>query len=296
MEMFLQLVLSGLANGAVYSLVALTFCIIFKGTDVVNFATGEMVMLPAFIAYTFLVILKWPAYISLIVTGVLFPILLGFTIERFAIRPLIPAGHLPMVMGTFALLFALRGLARFVWGTDLRTVPSIFAHQALSLHLGSAIVILSPESLAMLLIAPGIMIVFYLFFKYAKLGKMMRASQQNAMGASIVGISILKMFSLSWIIGAIIASWAAILFAPASLVYADMGAKILFKGFAAAILGGFGVVQGAIIGGFLMGVTETLCAGYISTSITDLSSLLIIFIVITLRPTGILGKKAAIKF
>jgi branched-chain amino acid transport system permease protein len=296
MEMFLQLVVSGLANGAIYALIGLTFCIIFKGTDVINFCTGEMVMLSAFVAFTFIVMFKWPVWISIIIAGFLFPVFLGYSIERFAIRPLIPAGHLPMVMGTFALLFAFRGVGRFLWGSDLWTLPSLFGHEPLMLKYGSRILVISRESLVMLVIAPIIMFVLFLFFRFAKLGKMMRASQENAVGASIVGINILRMFSFSWIIGAFIAAWAAILFAPSSLVYSEMGAKVMFKGFAATILGGFGVIPGAIVGGFLMGIIETLCTGYISTSITDLSSLLVIFLVIMIRPRGILGREAVVKF
>ena len=295
MEMFLQLVLSGLANGAIYALVALTFCIVYKGTDVINFATGEMVMLPAFVAFTFIVLWKWPIWLSILIAGFVFPIVLGWLVERWAVRPLIPAGHLPMVMGTFALMFAFRGVGRFVWGSDLWALPSMFGHDPLVLEYSGNMLIISRENMVMLIIAPIIMAVLFLFFRYAKLGKKMRASQENTVGASIVGINILRMFSLSWIIGALIAAWAAILLAPSSLVFAEMGAKVMFKGFAATILGGFGVVPGAIIGGFLLGIIETLCAGYISTAITDLSSLLVIFIIIIIRPRGILGKATVVK-
>jgi len=195
-------------------------------------------------------------------------------------------------MGTFALQFALRGLGRRIWGSDCWPLPSVFGYEPLILPWGDGHqLVISREHLIMLLIAPVIMFFFYLFLKTSKIGKMMRASQGNIMGASLVGISITKMFSLSWIIGCILACWAAVLFAPVSLVYVEMGAKVMFKGFAATILGGFGVVPGAIIGGFMMGLIESLFAGYITTSMTDLSSLLIIFLVINIRPTGILGKK-----
>jgi len=292
MEMFLQLIVSGLANGAIYALIGLTICIIFKGTDVVNFATGEVVMFGAFIAFTFAVLLKWPLSLAVIIVCSIAPVLIGFSIERFIERPLIPAGHLPMVMGTFALQFALRGLGRRIWGSDCWSLPSIFGYEPLVVGLGGAHqLVISREHLVMLVIAPVIMFAFFLFFKKMRLGKMMRASQENIMGASLVGINITRMFSLSWIIGCIIACWAAILFAPVSLVYVEMGAKVMFKGFAATILGGFGVVQGAIIGGLIMGLIESLFAGYVTTAMTDLSSLLIIFLVINIRPTGILGKK-----
>jgi branched-chain amino acid transport system permease protein len=295
MEMFLQLIVSGMANGAIYALIGLTICIIFKGTDVINFAVGEVIMISAFVAFTFSVILKWPVYISAIITGFLFPILLGFSIERFAQRPLIPAGHLPMVMGTFALLFALRGLSRFIWGSDVWALPSLFGHKRLSINFGVGSSVISEDSLFMLIISLIVMIVFFLFFKVTKLGKMMRASQENTLGASIVGIDISRMFSFSWIIGCMIGSWAAVLLAPASLVYAEMGSKLMFKGLAATILGGFGFVPGAIIGGFLMGIVECLSSGYISTTMTDLSSLLVVFLIIIIRPTGIFGKKAVVR-
>jgi len=292
MEMLLQLIVSGLANGAIYALIGLTICVIFKGTDVVNFATGEVIMFGAFIAFTFAVIWKWPLSLAVIIVCSVAPLLMGYSIERFVERPLIPAGHLPMVMGTFALQFTLRGLGRRIWGSDCWSLPSIFGYEPFSISLGGGHqLVISREHLVMLLISPVIMVAFFLFFKVSKLGKMMRASQENIMGASIVGIDITKMFCFSWIIGCILACWAAILFAPVSLVYVEMGAKVMMKGFAATILGGFGVVPGAIIGGFMMGLIEALFAGYVTTTMTDLSSLLVIFLVMNIRPTGILGKK-----
>lgn len=292
MEMFLQLVVSGLANGAVYSLIALTICIIFKGTDVINFATGEAAMFGAFIAFTFAVVWKLPFPLTYFVAGLVIPVIMGFSIERFVARPLIRGGHMTVVIGTFALSFALRGLARRIWGSDFWSLPSMLGTEPISISIGgNYAIILSRESLVMLIASPIAMIVFSLFFKHFKLGKMMRASQENFVGASLVGINIYRMFSFTWVIGCIMASWAGLLLAPASLVYVEMGAKVTFKGFAALVLGGFGVIPGAIIGGFMMGLIEALFSGYITTSMTDLSSFLVIFFIMCIRPTGILGKK-----
>ena len=292
MDMFLQLIVSGLANGSIYSLIGLSLCIIYKGTDVINFATGEVIMLGAFCLFTFAAVWKWPLSLGYIIAALIIPVLLGFNIERFVVRPLIPAGHLPMVMGTFALQFALRGLGRRIWGSDYWPIPTMFGNEPLLFSLGGDhLLVLSRESLIMLLISPVIMIIFFLFFKLSKLGKMMRASMENPMGASVVGINVKKMFNFSWIIGCIVACWAGLLLAPASLVYVEMGAKVMFKGLAANVLGGFGVVPGAIIGGLMMGLIESLFGGYVTTTMTDLSSLLIIFLVLAIRPTGILGKK-----
>jgi branched-chain amino acid transport system permease protein len=291
MEMFLQLIVSGLANGAIYALIALTICIVFKGTDVTNFATGELAMMGAFVAFTCVIIWGWPIYLAVVMVGLIFPVLLGFSIERFAERPLIPAGHLPMVMGTMALQFGLRGLARLIWGGDIKAIPALFGSEPFSMTLGTITLVMSRENLVMLLFSPVIMVVFFLFFQLTKLGKMMRASQENPLGASIVGIDILKMFSFTWIIGCVLACWAALLFAPISLVYVEIGAKVMIKGFAATILGGFGVIPGAIIGGLMMGVIEVLFAGYVTTTMADLSSLLVIFLVMVMRPTGLMGKR-----
>ncbi len=292
MDMLLQLLVSGLANGAIYSLIALAICIIYKGTDVINFATGEVVMFGAFFAVTLAIVWKFPLNVAYIIAASTIPVAIGFGIERFVERPLIPEGELTMFMGTFALTFALRGLARYIWGSDFWYLPSIFETEPLSLSLGAShLLLLSRESLIMLLVSPGIMVVFYLFFKFCKLGKMMRASQENKVGAALVGIDIYKMFRYTWIIGCLVACWAGLLLSPASSVYVEMGAKLTLKGLAATILGGFGVVPGAIIGGFIMGLIEALFAGYVTTTMTDLSSLLVIFLVINIRPTGILGKK-----
>ena len=296
MDFFLQLILSGLANGAVYSLIALTICIIYKGTDIINFATGEVAMFGAFFAFTFAVIWRFPLSVTYLVAALIIPVLMGINIERFVSRPMIPGGHLTMVVGTFALSFALRGLARLIWGSDVWSLPSVFGTEPISVSLGgNHILILSKENLIMLLASPLVMVAFSVFFKFCKLGKMIRASQENSVGASLTGVDIYKMFRFTWIIGCILACWAGLLLAPISLVYVEMGTKVTFRGFAALVLGGFGVIPGAIVGGFIMGLIEALFGGYITSSMTDVSSLIVIFLVMCICPAGILGKRKITK-
>lgn len=290
--MFLDLVISGLSSGSIYAIVAMGMVIVYKATTVVNFAHGETFMLGSFLAYMFLVSFGMPYLVS-INLAVAITMLVGIITERIAYRPLIRASIISMVLCTVGFSIVLKGLARFIWGGkgEFIPFPPVFEIEPIRLWRLS----ISPQHILILLGAISFMLMFGIFFRVTKLGKMMRATAENKRAASLVGIRIEKVFSIIWGVGALAGATAGVLSAPVTLLYPDMGTYVLIKAFAASVLGGMDSILGAILGGFCMGVIENLAGGYISTALVDISPFIIIIVILILRPTGFLGSKEITK-
>ncbi|MGE0314292.1 MAG: branched-chain amino acid ABC transporter permease [Lautropia sp.] len=285
----ITLVVAGFANGSLYALVALGLVLIYKTQDVVNFAHGEILMVGAFFGYTIAQILGWPYPIAL-VTAVLLCGVLGAVIERVAFRRLAHEHHITLAMVTVGLSFSLKGVARVPFGEDIYTFPPMFK-DASPIVVGSAVI--SPQSLLIIGVAIAMSLLLYFFFRLTTIGKQMRATQQNLMGAKYVGINTGRVFSSTWALACAAGGAAGVLAAPVSLLYPDMGTNFLLKGFAAAVLGGFESIPGAIIGGLLIGVIEMLFGGYVSTAFQHVSAFCIIIVVLFVRPYGLFGQKSA---
>jgi branched-chain amino acid transport system permease protein len=283
----LTLVVAGLANGSLYALVALGLVLIYKTQDVVNFAHGEILMVGAFIGYTVFQILGWSYPLALIV-AVLLCGLMGALIERLAFRRLASEHHITLAMVTVGLSFTLKGAARLPFGADIYTFPPLFKDTA-PIVLGSAVI--SPQSLVIIGVAVLLTLLLFFFFRSTTMGKQMRATQQNLMGAKLVGINTGRIFAGTWALACAAGGAAGVLAAPVSLLYPDMGTNFLLKGFAAAVLGGFESIPGAIVGGLLIGVIELLFGGYVSTAFQHVSAFCIIIIVLFVRPHGLFGRK-----
>ena len=283
----LTLIVAGLANGALYALVALGLVLIYKTQDVVNFAHGEILMVGAFIGYTVAQMFHWPYPVALIVSVLLCGVL-GAVIERTAFRRLAHEHHITLAMVTVGLSFTLKGLARLPFGADIYTFPPLFKDTA-PIVLGSAVI--SPQSLVTIGVAIALTLLLFFFFRSTTMGKQMRATQQNLMGAQLVGINTGRIFAGTWALACAAGGAAGVLAAPVSLLYPDMGSNFLLKGFAAAVLGGFESVPGAIVGGLLIGVIEMLFGGYVSTAFQHVSAFCIIIIVLFVRPYGLFGQK-----
>ena len=284
----LTLVVAGLANGSLYALVALGLVLIYKTQDVVNFAHGEVLMIGAFIGYIVFQLLGWSYPIALVIAVIACGVL-GALIERIAFRPLSDQHHITLAMVTVGLSFALKGAARIPFGQDIYTFPPLFKDTP-PIIVGTAVI--SPQSLVTIGVAVLLAAAMFVFFRSTTMGKQMRATQQNLMGARLVGINTGRIFSATWALACVAGGAAGVLAAPVSLLYPDMGANFLLKGFAAAVLGGFESVPGAIVGGLLIGVIEMLFGGYVSTAFQHLSVFVIIIIVLFIRPQGLFGRKA----
>lgn len=290
--MLLNLIVSGLSNGGVYALVAMGLVAVYKATTVVNFAHGEGFMVAGFLAYTLHVLVGLP-YPAAIVGAVAGAALLGVATERLAFRPLLRASVVSLVLATTGFAFVLRGVARYLWGgkgTDV-PFPPVFGYQAITI--GDLVV--TSQHLVVLACAVTTMLAFLVFFRYTRLGLMMRATAENQRAAALVGIRIERISSITWGVGVALGGVAGVLAAPLTLLYPDMGGPLLIKAFAAALLGGLGSLLGAVIGGFSLGVIENLAGGYVHTSVIDLAPFVLIILVLLLRPTGLLGRRATVK-
>lgn len=282
--MFYQVILSGIAAGSIYALVALGFVLIYKATDVVNFAQGEMVMLGAYLGVTFYTIMKLP-FVAVFVIVLLSTCFYGMLVERAACRPLMKQSVLTIIIATIAVGIMMRSGARLVWGPELWPFPPIMSRTPI--HIGSALI--TPEGLGIIAIAVAAMSMFYFFFKYTKVGKAMRATSQNQNASALMGVNVKGIFSLTWAISASLGALGGILLAPLQPVSPNMG-FIAIPAFAAAIIGGFESLPGAVIGGFLVGIIQNLSGYYISTVLKDIIAFLLLIAILMVKPSGLFGK------
>jgi branched-chain amino acid transport system permease protein len=288
--LFSYLLMSGVTTGALYGLVALGFVVINKATGVINFAQGEFFMFAGFIAWMSHVQFGI-GYFASFALAVAFGFLLGCLTDRIAFRPIAKTDVVSLVLATVGIAFVLKGLARTIWGgkADYLAFPPITSPDPIML--GNIMVI--PQQLAVLAGTVTILLLFTAFFRLTRAGKMMQATADNARAAALVGIRIDRVYTLAFGVGAAIAAAAAVLTAPLTLLYPDIGFAFFLKGFAAAVLGGLSSLPGAVLGGLIVGIAESMAGGYIHSSVTELSPFLVIMAVLVLRPSGLLGARQA---
>ena len=290
MLLFSYLLMSGVTTGALYGLVALGFVVVNKATGVINFAQGEFFMFAGFIAWMSHVQFGI-GYFASFALAVAFGFLLGCLTDRIAFRPIAKTDVVSLVLATVGIAFVLKGLARTIWGgkADYLAFPPITSPDPIML--GNIMVI--PQQLAVLAGTVTILLLFTAFFRLTRAGKMMQATADNARAAALVGIRIDRVYTLAFGVGAAIAAAAAVLTAPLTLLYPDIGFAFFLKGFAAAVLGGLSSLPGAVLGGLIVGIAESMAGGYIHSSVMELSPFLVIMAVLVLRPSGLLGPRQA---
>ena len=286
MELFTYLLLSGLTTGSLYALIALGIVVVNKSTGMINFAHGELFMFSGFVAWM-LHVQMGMGYLPSFAIAVAVGFALGAVTNLIAARPMRNADVVGLVLATIGLAFVFRGAARVIWGGkgDYLSFPPITSPDPVTI--GGVMVI--PQQIAVLAGAIVIMMVFAAFFRLTRAGKMMQATADNAKASRLVGIRIDRIYMLSFGTGAAIAAAAAVLMAPLTLLYPDMGFSFFIKGFAAAVLGGLTSLPGAVLGGFCIGIIEALAGGYISSSFMEVSAFIVIMFVLVLRPTGLLS-------
>ena len=280
MEVF-QLLVSGISQGCVYGLIALGFVLIYKATEMVNFAQGDMMMLGAYVAFTYINLLGLPFFWGFLAT-VMTMALIGMFIERALLRPMIGEPPFAVLMITIGLGFILRAVAGAVWGNDTKAISNPFVGGVV--RLGE--VSMGYENLAIVGGTVILCALLFSFFRFTRLGVAMQAASQNQLAAYYVGIPVKRIYSLVWAMSAAIAATAGILVAPVSLVEPVMG-FIGIKAFAAAIVGGFGSLPGAIVGGLLVGVVEQFAGLYLPTGFAETSAYVILLLMLFVRPEGI---------
>ncbi len=285
---FAQQVVSGTAIGCVYALVALGFVLIYKATEVVNFAQGELMMVGAFLAYTFIVILGlgfwFGALLALLVTA-----LLGGALDRVVMRPMVGQPVFAIIMVTIGIGFMFRSLVSMTpgWGVDTYTIETPFYGKVV--NLGD--LVLSQDHLAIIVLTMALVAVLFAFFRYTRLGVAMQATSQNQLAAYYMGIPVKNVFSMIWALSAAVAAFAGILLAPIAFVHVNMG-FLGIKAFPAAVLGGFGSIPGAIVGGLIIGIVEALAGFYLPEGFKDVAAYIVLLAVLIVRPQGLFGEIA----
>jgi branched-chain amino acid transport system permease protein len=279
---------AGVSLGCVYALVALGFVLIYKATETVNFAQGDLMMLGAFFALTASspLMLNWP-YWATILFAVLAMAAVGMLTERLVLRPVLGQPAFTVVMITIGVGYVVRGVVTMVpgWGTDTYQIPTPFSEDVWR----AGGVIVPVQQLMVIAMTASLCAVLYVFFRYSKLGVAMQATSQNQLAAYYMGIPVRRVNMLIWGLSAGVAAFAGILLAPATFVHSNMG-FIGLKAFPAAVVGGFGSVPGAIVGGLIIGVVEALAGYYLPEGFKDVAAYVVVLVVLIVWPSGIFGE------
>jgi branched-chain amino acid transport system permease protein len=290
MEILLQLVFTGLGVGSIYALVALGFVLIYRATNVVNFAQGDFAMLGAFGMVILTIDLELPYWLGIVLTLVALP-LIGAAFNRGVYFPLRNRGYLPVIISTLGASIFLENGMLAAYGPRPQSLPPVFASQGFTV--GS--VFLDSQYLVILATTVVMVALQYVFFERTLLGKKMQATSQDKEMASLLGIPVSLMIMLTFVYSATLGGLAGILVGPIIFVSVGMGSSIALKAFAASIIGGFGDVKGAIVGGLALGVIETLGAAYVSVPFKDGFAFLVLFVFLLVRPQGLYGERIAEK-
>lgn len=285
MEMFIQMIVSGLATGSLYALAALGIVLLFNTSGIMNFAQGEIGMFSTFVALFFMTTMGFNYWIALLM-AIIFAAILGIVIERVLIRPVQDASHLTIINMTFGLFMVLNGTAGIIWGYTPQSFPQAVEGTPFQIF-G---IVLERQSVLILAVTAVISLGMFLLFKFSMLGISMRAASQDKIATKIMGVKINRVFSAGWAISAFLAAIAGVFIAPTTFLDPNMMSEVLLKAFAASVLGGITKMHGAIIGGLLIGTSENLIAAYISTDLKSTFSFALIILVLLVKPYGILGR------
>jgi branched-chain amino acid transport system permease protein len=291
MEEALQYLFAGMTSGAIYAIIALGFTMLYNATELINFAQGEFVMLGALSFVSLWKGCHLPLLMAFAIT-VVGMALLGMVFERLAIRTVRRPHPIVLVIITVGISIFLRGIAMLGWGKDSYAAPSFSKHPPFQIAGAS----LLPQSLWILGIVLIIVLGLQVFFKRTLTGKAMQACAINKRAAWLLGIPSERMVLFAFAISAAMGAVAGMIIAPITMCSYDMGTLLGLKGFCAAMLGGLGSSVGAVVGGFLLGVLESLGTGYFSSSLKDAMAFLLLLLILYVRPSGILGAKTVHRF
>lgn len=281
---FVQQLVSGIALGCVYGLIALGFVLIYKATEVVNFAQGDLMMLGGFFGFTFISMLGfnyWVGFAFAVIAMALF----GMLAERVVVRPILGYPQFSIIMVTIGLGFFLRSMAGIIWGTDDLKIDTPFSTGVLKI----GPLVLAHDKLSVIAATVILCTLLYLFFNRTTLGTAMRASSENMLAAYYMGIPVKRVVSIVWAISAAVAGTAGVLLAPITFVHSNVGLVLGLKAFPAAVLGGFGSIPGALVGGVLIGVIESMAGFYLPQGWKDVAPYIVLLAVLLLKPEGLFG-------
>ena len=284
----LQIIVAGIAQGCVYGLIALGFVLIYKATETVNFAQGDLMMLGAFAGLAGMSVLGWPFWLAAL-AAVAVMALAGRLIERAVIRPVLGQPQFSIVMLTFGLGYIARGGVTMVPGIGTDTHALAVPYKGSTLDLGAVVV--GGEQMVIIGATAALCGGLWLLFRYTRVGIAMQASSQNQLAAYYMGIPVQRLNGLVWALAAAAATVAGLLLAPITFVHANMG-FIGLKAFPAAIVGGFGSLPGAIVGGLIIGVVESLSGFFLPEGFKDVMPYVVVLLMLAIKPTGLFGDRA----
>ena len=282
---FIQLIITGVALGCIYGLIALGFVLIYKATETVSFVQGDLMMLGAFCALALMTMLGFPYWLA-VPSAIVAMGLTGVLIERLVIRPILGQPAFSIVMLTIGIGYVLRGLITMIpaIGTETHVLPVPYKDQIW--NLGG--LVLNVEHMAVIVCTGLLCTLLYAAFRYSKLGVAMQASSQNQLAAYYMGIPVKQINGLVWGLAAAVAAIAGLLLAPIIFVHANLG-LVGLKAFPAAVIGGFGSLPGAIVGGLVIGVVESLAGFYAPEGWKDIAPYVAVLIMLWVKPNGIFG-------
>ena len=286
MHFFLQEVLNGLVLGSIYALVALGLALVYGTMGIPNFAHGHLYMLGAYAAFAAITVLHAPYWPAMLVAVVLLAGL-GALLERVVFRPLRGAPDVNAIIAAIGLLFFLEAVARLIWGSDFRVLPTPYDRVVSIFGLTA-----TQQQLIVIVAAAVLMVALFWFLKRTLVGSTIEAVAQSRAGASLVGIDTNRVATLVFAISSGLAAAAATLIASINLIFPEMGFVVLLKAFAVIVLGGMGSIPGAIVGAFILAFAESFSAAYISTSYQDVVAFGILVLILTFRPTGLFARSA----
>ena len=290
MYFFLQLTLSGLTQGAIYGLIALSLTVVYRATTVVNFGHGDFVMAGAFVVYVLVIYLGMP-YLPAALLAVVILFCLGVGISRGFIDPIKSGPHIGFAMMSISLGYILRGGARTLWGREVFPMPRVFDTEPI--FLGELVV--TGDVLFICAIVGVLLTAFFVIFYRTTVGTLIQAVYQSERGATLIGVNVQAFHQSMWGVGLAMGAIGGILIAPISLLHPDLGATFLIRGFAAMTLGGFGSLGGAVVGGLLLGVAEQNLGFYVNSALIDITAYLVIVAVLVIRPAGLFGKTVTVR-
>ncbi|VTU14911.1 branched-chain amino acid ABC transporter permease [Variovorax sp. RA8] len=287
MLQILQLLLSGIAQGCIYGLIALGFVLIYKATETVSFAQGELMMLGAFCAFAGMSLVGLPFWLAALL-AIAAMAAFGVLLELVVIRPILGQPQFSIVMLTIGIGYVARGLITMVPGIGTDTHALAVPYKDEIWKLGALVV--NVEQAAIIGATAVLCGLLYAMFRYSKLGIAMQASSQNQLAAYYMGIPVKRLNGLVWGLAAAVAAIAGMLLAPITFVHANMG-FIGLKAFPAAVVGGFGSLPGAIVGGLVIGIVESFAGFYLPDGFKDTAPYIVVLVMLMVKPNGLFGEK-----
>jgi branched-chain amino acid transport system permease protein len=281
----LQLVVNGAAAGCIYGLIALGFVLIYKATEMVNFAQGDIMMLGGFFAFALIAHWGLPYWIGALL-AIALTAAFGYALDAVLLRRVIGQPQFAVVMLTLGLGFIFRAAAGITWGYDSVGFNTPFTNR--TVNLGGLVI--GQDNVSIIVGTVLLCLVLYVFFSRTRLGVAMQASSQNQLAAYYMGIPVRRVFSMIWAISAGVAALAGILLSPVSMIDVNMG-FLGIKAFAAAVIGGFGSIPGALVGGVVVGIVEQLAGYYLPAGFQEVSANTVLLATLFLRPQGLFAER-----